>query len=295
MENKKSLPTITIGIPVRNGGDLLDKAILSATSQTFRDFEIIISDNASTDSTQQICKKYEKIDTRINYFHQKEDVNWLVNFNFVLKKAKGEYFVWLAADDFWEPTFLEKNIQVLISNKNIVGCISDVKLVGKMTKNLKSMVVNSSGEQEKFQYVIPIKGKYDTKVKLLLKFGWVANLYSVFRTNVLKKSMIEERPFASADFVIILNVLKFGDLEVINEFLANRFTEGWTATESFIDLLKKQDVGIMGIIFPYGKFTIKCIKNLGTKIFFKNIRWFFQLNIRAQKKIFYDFLKKIKI
>ena len=294
MISDKSTPIVSIGIPVRNGEELLEKAIKSALSQTLKNFEIIISDNASIDSTQQICKKYKNIDSRISYFHQKKSVNWLVNFNFVLKKAKGKYFVWLAADDFWESTFLEKNIKILNSNENIVGSISDVRLVGKITKNLKRMVTNDRGVQEKFQYVIPLKGKYDEKVKKLLKFGWVANLYSVFRTDILRKSMIEERPFASADFIIILNVLKYGDLEVLDEFIANRYTEGWTATESFIDLLKKQEVGLIGIIFPYAKFTNKCVKNLGKKIFLKNISWFFRLNLKAEKKLFLDMIKKVR-
>lgn len=291
MDSKKLTPIVSIGLPIYNGEKLMRKAIQSILSQTFTDFEIIISNNASTDLTEQICKEYEKNDYRIRYFHQKQYVNWVVNWDFVLEKAKGEYFVWIAADDSWEPTFLEKNIEVLNSNKNIVGSISDVKLFGKMTPNLKKMVLNDSGIQEKFQYVIPMKGEYDVKVKSLLKFGWAVNLCSVFRTEILRRSMFRDRPFASADFTIILNVLKYGDLEVIDEFLANRSTEGWTSTESFIDLLKKEDVGLLGIMFPYAKFTSWCLKNLGIKLFLKNLGWFLVINYRAERKVFCEIIK----
>lgn len=292
MTDKKLTPTVSIGVPIHNGEKLMRKAIQSILSQTFTDFEIIISNNASTDLTEQICKEYEKKDNRIRYFHQKRYTNWVTNYNIVLEKAKGEYFVWLSADDFWEPTFLERNIKVLNSDENIVGSTSDVKLFGKMTPNLKKIILNDSGIQEKFQYVIPIKGTYEEKVRIFLKFGWVVNMYSVFRTEILRKSMIKGRPFVVSDFTIILNVLKYGDLEVIDEFLANRSTEGWTSTESFIELLKKEDVGLLGIIFPYAKFTCWCLKNLGIKLFLKNLRWFLIVNYRSERKVFCEIIKK---
>lgn len=294
MDIKKTNPVLSIGVPVHNGGKFLQKALESILSQTFTDYEIIISNNASSDFTEKICKENQNKDNRIKYFHQKQYVDWVENYNFVLEKAKGKYFVWLSADDYWEPTFLEKNIEILDLNQNVVGSTSDVKLFGKMNKNLKPLVFDNSGKQEKHQYVIPIKGTYDKKVKTFLEFGWVVNMYSVFRTKILQKSMIKGRPFVVADFTIILNVLKYGDLEVVDEFLSHRSTEGWTSTESFIDLLKKEDVGIWGIIFPYAKFTKWCLKNLGLKLVLKNWKWFLIINYRSERKIFHEFLEKIK-
>jgi glycosyltransferase involved in cell wall biosynthesis len=285
---------LSIGLPVHNGEKFIRKAIESILSQTFTDFELIISNNASTDLTEQICNEYKEKDNRIKYFYQKQYFDWVGNYNFVLDKAKGKYFVWLSADDFWESTFLEKNINILNSDKNIVGSSSDVKMFGKMNKNLKKISLDKYGNQEKFQYVIPIKGTYEEKVKTFLEFGWVVNMYSIFRTEILRKSMIKGKPFAVADFTIILNVLKYGDLEVIDEFLSHRSTEGWTSTESFIELLKKENVGLMGIIFPYAKFTGWCLKNLGLKIFLKNLKWFLVINYRSERKIFRELLYKLK-
>ena len=118
-------------------------------------------------------------------------------------------------------------------------------------------------------------------------------MYSVFRTEILRKSMVKGRPFVVADFTIILNVLKYGDLEVIDGFLSHRSTEGWTAMDSFIDLLKKEDVGLIGIIFPYVKFTSWCLKNLGVKLFLKNLKWFLVINYRTERKIIHELLQKI--
>jgi len=285
---------VSIGMPVYNAESSIRIAIDSLISQTFTDFELIISDNASTDSTLTICEEYAKKDNRIRYIRQSENRGPVWNFNFVLNQARSEFFVWAAADDFWEPTFLEKNIGILESSRNVIGSISDVKLFGKITKNLKPVVVDDSGLPSRYQYVYPIYGTYEKKVKTLLSFGWAMNFYSVFRTKELRKSIIQNS-FASLDFAVLLNLLKYGELYVIDEFLLNRFTGGITSTESYIQLLAKQNVGIFGIIFPYAKFTLWCLKNVGLRIFMKNFVWFIWLNYRAEKKIFVSYLERLKL
>ena len=94
-------PKISIGIPVYNGDSYLDSAIESVLNQNFIDFELIISDNASTDKTDEICKKFEAQDNRIRYFKQKFNLGGTNNFKFVLDKSIGRYFMWLAADDIF--------------------------------------------------------------------------------------------------------------------------------------------------------------------------------------------------
>ena len=66
---------ISIGMPVYNAEQHLEKSIKSILSQTYRNFELIISDNASTDSTSEICKKFVKIDSRIRYFKQSKNMS----------------------------------------------------------------------------------------------------------------------------------------------------------------------------------------------------------------------------
>jgi glycosyltransferase involved in cell wall biosynthesis len=79
-------------------------------AQTFTDFELIISDNASTDSTSDICSEYEKKDNRIKHVRHNKTTNHMVNWRFPVQHAKGKYFMWASDDDYWEKQFVEKNI-----------------------------------------------------------------------------------------------------------------------------------------------------------------------------------------
>lgn len=100
MQNKH-IPKVSIGMPVYNGEKFIRKALDSLLTQTFTDFELIISDNASTDATAEICKEYAAKDARIRYVHHSINRGSVWNFNFVLKEACEEFFMWAAADDQW--------------------------------------------------------------------------------------------------------------------------------------------------------------------------------------------------
>ena len=113
MNSNIEKPVVTIGLPVYNGERTIKKSLNSIIEQTFNDFQVIISDNNSTDNTGRICQEYSKNYPKITFFQQNENIGPLNNFKFVLDSASSEYFVWLSADDVWEPTFLEKNINIL--------------------------------------------------------------------------------------------------------------------------------------------------------------------------------------
>jgi len=100
-------PIISIGMPVYNGGRYIREALESLVTQTWSDFELIISDNASTDGTQAICHEYAQRDQRIRYFCQDQNKGAVANFQFVLDMAKGTYFMWAAADDRWDNQWIE--------------------------------------------------------------------------------------------------------------------------------------------------------------------------------------------
>lgn len=87
------------------------EALDSLLSQTYTNFELIISDNASTDNTQKICEEYAKGDKRIKYIRQKKNIGAANNFYFVFHRAEGEYFMWAACDDVWDRRFIEECIK----------------------------------------------------------------------------------------------------------------------------------------------------------------------------------------
>jgi glycosyltransferase involved in cell wall biosynthesis len=93
---------VSIGLPVYNGERFIKNAINSILSQTFTDFELIISDNASTDATQEICEEYANKDKRIKYIRQPTTVSMVDNFINVLHLAQADCFMWATHDDYYE-------------------------------------------------------------------------------------------------------------------------------------------------------------------------------------------------
>jgi len=107
-------------MPVRNGGPYLAAAIGSLLDQSFRDIELIISDNASTDRTPEICREFAAADDRVRVFHQAENIGGPANWNFVFRKARGIYFKWASANDICHTTYLERCEAVLRDDPGVV-------------------------------------------------------------------------------------------------------------------------------------------------------------------------------
>ena len=123
------IPKVSIGMPVYNGEKYIREALDSLLAQTYADFELTISDNVSTDGTEAICREYMNRDGRIKYIRQPTNIGAYNNFLYLLQHARGEYFKWLAHDDYLEPFFLEMIIKYLDDHDDVVLCMSDVKLM----------------------------------------------------------------------------------------------------------------------------------------------------------------------
>jgi glycosyltransferase involved in cell wall biosynthesis len=125
MKNKKNgldKHRVSIGMPVFNGEKFIQEALDSILNQTFSNFELIISDNASTDRTQEICLNYASRDERVHYYRNEKNLGGPQNYNRVFELSSGEYFKWAAYDDVLAPTFLEKCVFTLDNDKSIFGC-----------------------------------------------------------------------------------------------------------------------------------------------------------------------------
>ncbi len=117
-------PLVSIGLPVLNGARLLEGALHSLLTQDYEPLELIISDNASTDSTPDICRRWAERDSRIQYFRQERTVDPVTNFNSTLHRARGEYFMWAAHDDLWEPEFIPTLAALLQTHADAVLAFS---------------------------------------------------------------------------------------------------------------------------------------------------------------------------
>lgn len=113
-------PTVSIGMPVYNGEKYLREAIESILNQSFRDFELIISDNASTDATGPICQEYAERDRRIRYVRQPRNFGVVDNLDYVLATALGEYFLWAADDDMRPAHALEALVAAFDGRPDVV-------------------------------------------------------------------------------------------------------------------------------------------------------------------------------
>lgn len=279
-------PIVSIGLPVYNGEDFLKYALDSLLSQTFRDFELIISDNASTDNTPKICQEYVLRDKRIRYIRQNNNMGALWNFNFVLKQSNKEYFIWVSADDKLHPEFLEKNIDILEKNKNVVCSIGDVIYSDVVNYEFKSN--NETKKTFRQRYVKSTYGTYESKVRTYLKFFQASMMYGLYRRDKLQKSITINKIFLAFDLSIILNVLKYGDFHVIDENLLHRYNKG---SHSIIGTMRKYDISLINIIFLEFPFTFWCLKNLGFKNFVKNFDLFLKINIRGGLIILFETIR----
>ena len=289
-------------MPVYNSEKFIRNALDSLLSQTFRDFELIISDNASTDSTSAICLEYAGRDTRIRYIYQNKNMGGKWNFNFVLQEASCKYFMWAAVDDYWFPTFIEKNIKVLESNNKIVCSTSQVKPYGEKTNYLTKN--DADNFTEKFKKTVirkftplrnyPTYGSYEKKIRYYLKLrGHQQVFYGVFRTEQLRKFFAHDITTTGVDLATMLIALKFGDYNVLEEVLTYRY-DGGVSSGGLFNYARANKLNFFGIIFVHYPFIRWCWKNLGAKIFFKNIDCFIKINLELFLYLLVDIVRKLK-
>ncbi len=111
---------VSIGMPVYNGQRYVADAIRSLLAQTFEDFELIVSDNGSTDRTEQICRSLAATDSRIRFLREPTNRGASWNFNQVVHLSTGEYFRWAAADDLCAPEHLQRCVDALDADADVV-------------------------------------------------------------------------------------------------------------------------------------------------------------------------------
>jgi glycosyltransferase involved in cell wall biosynthesis len=123
---RMSFSCVSIGMPVFNGERYVADAIESILKQDFGDFELIISDNASTDRTEAICRELAAADPRIRYFRNPRNLGAAANYNLCFERARGIYFKWAAHDDRLAPGYLRRAVAALEAEPEAVLCMVGV-------------------------------------------------------------------------------------------------------------------------------------------------------------------------
>jgi glycosyltransferase involved in cell wall biosynthesis len=115
-----NLPRVVIGVPTFNRAGSLARALDSALAQDYANFAVLVSDNASTDTTPDVCQTYAAADHRLTYFRRPANVGATQNFIGLLERSEGELFMWLADDDWLDPGYLARCVQLLCARPDVV-------------------------------------------------------------------------------------------------------------------------------------------------------------------------------
>ena len=171
-------PTVCIGLPVYNGGNLISQAIESILSQDFQDIELIISDNCSTDNTEEVCLKYQKMDKRIKYHRLEENLGIEPNFKNVLGLSSAPYFMWASHDDMRERTFITKCLKRIEPDPSIALVYPRSKVLDVNSKfiGIANDHINADQDSgvERFKHVI-------------WELGMCNMVFGLYRTKILKR------------------------------------------------------------------------------------------------------------
>jgi glycosyltransferase involved in cell wall biosynthesis len=196
-------------MPVYNGERFLAEALESLLGQTFGDFELIISNNASTDGTEEICRAFEARDSRIFYCRSDRNLGGGWNHNRVLELAQAEYFKWASHDDLCAPTFLEACVGALDLDRTAVLSHPRTQFIDESgsyvgTYNLE-LDTESSVVSRRFQ-------------DLVMSYHQCYQIYGVIRRDILQKTGPMGN-FVNGDGVLLAHIALFGTYHKIPEHL----------------------------------------------------------------------------
>lgn len=228
MDNRDDqAPIISIGMPVYNGEKTIRSALDSVLAQTIGNFELIISDNASTDGTEIICREYSAIDSRIRYVRQLNNIGAPKNFKYVLDESHCQYFMWATSDDVRSIDFLERNYFFLENNPDYVASTSPVRFEGGDFNPL------AMGDAS-------LTGSLPNRIVSFFSW-WHANgrYCSLMRTNVIKKSAYVQEDFLGSDWAAMLSVIRCGKTNRHDQGFVVLGRDGFSNSENILKYYRR--------------------------------------------------------
>lgn len=171
-----SVPRLSIGLPVYNGEEYLAESFDALLGQSFRDFELIVSDNASTDGTEAICRRYAQLDSRIRYLRQPRNIGAAPNHNLVLAEARGELFKWASHDDLYGRDLLLRCVEALEEHPDVV-----------LAHCAHAVIDGTGAVTEVFDYRLATASRYASeRFRSCLFAPGGDDFYGIVRTHVLR-------------------------------------------------------------------------------------------------------------
>ena len=221
-KEKQSLPMVSVGLPVYNGERYLRKSIESILGQTYSDFELVITDNASTDSTEQICREYCALDDRIRYYRNETNIGAPRNFNKVFELSYGTYLKWATADDYVASHYIEKCLEVLEVNPDVVLCYTRATLIGAEGEILGKYddVLNLQEANASFRFI-----------RLLSTIRLAHQHLGLIRCDAIRRTSLQGS-YIAADINFLAELSLYGKFYEVPEYLLfRRFHPGSSSWE----------------------------------------------------------------
>jgi glycosyltransferase involved in cell wall biosynthesis len=204
-----SSATVAIGMPVYNESKYIHKTIESILNQEFKDFSLIISDNASNDKTLDICKEYAAKDNRIKIIENTVNIGAGENFQQVFRESDSQYFVWISGHDLWHPQFLSKCVDGLNKNPSVVLFHSKCTWIDEQEKELG--VIGRGIETRELDLV----SRFHV---VLWGMGYGSPIYGLLRSSTLNKMTLGTSA-VGADNILLNELSLLGDIAYLDESL----------------------------------------------------------------------------
>jgi len=263
---KKNQPKLSIGMPVWNGEKQIASAIDSILSQSFIDFELIISDNYSKDATEEICRNYAKVDSRIQYFRQESNIGALKNFQFVLGKSASKYFMWAAADDVRTHDYVEENIRIIESSPSCIFSASPNYFEG-------------DDETIKDGCKFEIKGNYFDRLKIFLEHSHESHacFYSVIKRSALVGFLNKKDHYLAFDWMVIIELLEYGEFHRASNGRLVLGRGGVSTQSSYLKKMQKSNIERLIPLYTFSKNFIKTIFKSNDLLFLQILKLIYKL------------------
>jgi glycosyltransferase involved in cell wall biosynthesis len=210
------VPLLSIGLPTFNRAQSLVRAIESVLAQEFCDFELIISDNASSDSTQSLCGDFCSKDNRVRYIRQPANQGAYANFYSVLSAASGQYFMWLSDDDWLDEAYLARCLSELKDHPDLALVCGSAKYVDESGNGFDGVVVNlleDSPAQRVLSYYRQVNDN--------------GTFYGVVRRSALVANHMQN--VLGADWILIATLAVLGKIRTLENVHINRSSAGASA------------------------------------------------------------------
>jgi glycosyltransferase involved in cell wall biosynthesis len=206
-------PLVSIGLPVYNGEKYIQLAVEAILQQDYADFELIISDNASTDATPEICQELAAKDKRIRYSRNATNIGASPNMKRVFELSGGEFFALAAHDDLYLPGLLRRCVELLSAAPPNVVLVAP-----------RAVVIDEEGRSTTMQ-VERLQTKRRTPhqraADILRNVQWATAQYGLYRANALRKTRLIDA-FPASDYVLLFELAILGEIWEVPETLFQR-------------------------------------------------------------------------